>query len=359
MSCDTTSEKIVAAVRKTGLPALASRSAYNATFIRRELSPLGKGVLGAAAAGMALGLGYAVKSGAVARAGERVKETASSLAQKTEGVSEQMGEAQYAAVEKVARASNVVAGVVRLTDRLGAGRLGLALSALKNPAVGAATRKINRIIGLSKVATGAVGAQAGALSRKSLAGSVVQERRALIFFKKKVAVDAWNSNLSRLINRADHIGPASTIRSSTGLLVTGKDGVAWHSGALVAGTPQGERTLTHVQSLAYPGQHYYFDRPLSMKETVSLVTRQDGPSPQRMAGYIGEVSELESLCPGWAGAKHQLLKNRIYFPPEKTGPSLPALPHLPGLPQLTQAQAELGRMKKDMARAFKAATKEL
>jgi len=297
MSCNSTSEKVVSAVRKTGLPALATKSAYQAAFVRRELSPLGRGALGAAVAGVALGAGYAVKRGAVARAGKQLKATAANVAHKAESAGNRLGEMQYRNAEKTASASNVVAGAVRVADRLRAGQLGLALATLKNPVFGAATRKINRIIGLSKLATGLAGSQAGALSRKSLAGSVVQDRRTLVFFKKKVAVNVWNSKVSQLINRTDHIGPVSTIRSSTGLLVKGKDGVTWHSGATVADPPNGERTLTHVRSLAYPGQHYYFDRPLSMKETVGLVTRQDGPPPQKMKGYIGQVSELESYPP--------------------------------------------------------------
>ena len=145
-------------------------------------------------------------------------------------------------------------------------------------------------------------------SRTSLAASVVQKKRVLLFFNKKTAVQVWNSSAGKLLNRPDHIMPAKNIIAEKSAMLK-INGISWHRGTITFRTPGGQkRTMTHIQSLSFPAQHYYFNRPLSDKETAGLLTGQSGYRPEKMKGYLGQVSDIESLSPGWAHAKHQLLK---------------------------------------------------
>jgi hypothetical protein len=172
------------------------------------------------------------------------------------------------------------------------------------------------------MAIGAVAASTVAgLSLKEKTRELVQERRSGLFFKSKVKVAFAKSRLTGLLNRLDLSGShllGQNIVSSEGDLVTAR-GKAWHRGAVVFKTPQGERTMTHLQSMTLPATHYYFDRALTDEETAGIVSDQKGFKPQKMAGYIGEVNAMEGLAPAWAQTKHAMIRTRLYFPTQVQG----------------------------------------
>ena len=85
----------------------------------------------------------------------------------------------------------------------------------------------------------------------------------------------------------------------------------WHRGTLVVKTGQGERTITHLQSLSLPNSHYYFNRPLADEQAVGLAAGQIDPAT--IPGYVGRVSPVEALCPIWNDTKHALIKTQLYW----------------------------------------------
>jgi len=133
--------------------------------------------------------------------------------------------------------------------------------------------------------------------------------------QRLATVNLWKSErLTRFLNRRQLIGShaqGKNVVSSEGELVAAP-GATWHRGTSVVKTPQGRRTLTHLQSLTLPATAYYFDRSLSDAEVAGLVTGQ--AKPQQMAGYVGEISKMENLAPAWAMAKRALITNRLYWP---------------------------------------------
>jgi hypothetical protein len=114
--------------------------------------------------------------------------------------------------------------------------------------------------------------------------------------------------LTPLFNRAD--AGLSGLQRSEGLMVEWQ-GQSWHRGTMVIHTAQGERTMTHLQSLTVPSTHYYFDRRLSDNETVGIITGQKGFEPKSMEGYAGQVGEVESLLPAWAQTKRGLIQAHL------------------------------------------------
>jgi len=80
--------------------------------------------------------------------------------------------------------------------------------------------------------------------------------------------------------------------------------------------PAGRRTITHLQSLSLPSSHYYFDRPLADEAAVGLASGR--MKPETVPGFVGQVSQTESLCPGWARTKHALIRTALHWPPTKT-----------------------------------------
>jgi hypothetical protein len=179
------------------------------------------------------------------------------------------------------------------------------------------TQKIKTVM-----AVGAVAASAAAgLSLKEKSRELVQERRSGLFFKPKVKVEFSTSRLTGLLNRLDLAGShrlGQNVIASSGELVTAQ-GKAWHRGTVVFKTPQGKRTMTHLQSTGLPATHYYFDRDLTDEETAGIVSAQKGFKPQQMAGYVGEVSAMEGLAPAWAQAKRAMIRTRLYFPTQPSG----------------------------------------
>jgi hypothetical protein len=170
----------------------------------------------------------------------------------------------------------------------------------------------------SKRATGLAAHKVEGMARQDAIQTVVGDAPVFYFFKRRVAVTCWKSGLTPALNRVDTAGiPQKDIISSKGLSMS-LDGLAWHRGTSVIKTPGGTRTLTHLQSLSYPGKHYYFDRPLSAKETVGIIAQQPGHDPTSMDGFIGQVGETETMCVPWTGVKSKLIKSRIMYPPKGT-----------------------------------------
>jgi hypothetical protein len=128
-----------------------------------------------------------------------------------------------------------------------------------------------------------------------------------------------SERMTRFLNKADLIGShilgQNVVTSEGDIVQAGRGGTPWHRGTSVVKTSQGERTLTHLQSLKLPGQHFYFDRRLSDEEVAGVVTGRE-KAPQ-MPGYVGEIHALESLAPLWGATKKAMITNRLYWPTPK------------------------------------------
>lgn len=205
-------------------------------------------------------------------------------------------------------------GVRRAIGGVALGGLRTAAKAL--PAVGTALKVVKKV----ELVTGLAGDVAGFASRQEEVGQVMQDKRTLFFFKSQVPVTLWKSSLTGLINRQDVIGTSrfsgKHIASSEGVMFrTG--GKTWHRGTTVVNMPGGPRTMTHLQGLSMPSAHYYFDRPISAESAVGVASGK--VKPEGVPGYVGQVNAMESLCPGWAQAKHSLLRTRLHWPPAADG----------------------------------------
>ncbi len=93
----------------------------------------------------------------------------------------------------------------------------------------------------------------------------------------------------------------------------GRDKKTWHLGSSVVNTPAGQRTITLLQCLSLPQTHYYFNRLLSEQEAVGIVAGQKGFEPKYREGYVGQISEIESLSPVWANTKRAMIKSHIFW----------------------------------------------
>jgi hypothetical protein len=114
-----------------------------------------------------------------------------------------------------------------------------------------------------------------------------------------------STKMTRFLNKLDLIG---SHRLGKGV---------WHRGTSVVQTTGGQRTLTHLQSLKLPAQHYYFDRKLSDGEMAGLVSGQ--AKANRLPGYAGEVHPMENLVPSWGATKKAMITTRLYHPPAEAG----------------------------------------
>lgn len=196
---------------------------------------------------------------------------------------------------------------------IGAAALGgVRIAAMLIPQVRLAAKVVKKIDMISSLA----GDAAGFVSRQEDVGQVMQEKRTLLFFKSKTPVTLWKSSLTGLINRQDVVGTSrfsgKNIASSEGVMFRA-GGKTWHRGTTVVNMPGGRRTMTHLQGLSLPSSHYYFDRPVSDEQAVGVATGQ--VKPDIVPGFVGQVSSIESLCMGWAQAKHSLLRVRLHWPP--------------------------------------------
>ncbi len=172
------------------------------------------------------------------------------------------------------------------------------------------------VVGLAARGAGRLSARAGSdiatLANAEPAGTATQEKRRLLFFKSKTPVTLWQSNLTGLLNRRDRL--VRQVESSQGVMFKVKD-KTWHRGTSIVKTPRGNRTITHLQSMALPAAHYYFDREVADQDAVGIASGQ--VEAAAVPGYVGRVSELEGLST-WGAAKTALLKAYLHGgpPPE-------------------------------------------
>ncbi|GIK42133.1 MAG: hypothetical protein BroJett011_59660 [Chloroflexota bacterium] len=145
--------------------------------------------------------------------------------------------------------------------------------------------------------------------------NLTQVKRNMVFFKSQKQIPRWRSNLTPLLNRSDVIGTINShhLVSSEGVMFK-TAGITWHRGTSVIQMPDGQRTLSHVQSLQWPAIHYYFDQPLSDEQAVGLATGE--LKPQSVPGYVGSISKKEGLMPLWANTKRAMLLIRLHWPPK-------------------------------------------
>ncbi|MEM7032535.1 MAG: hypothetical protein AAF629_23480 [Chloroflexota bacterium] len=296
MSCQSNAQKNFRCAVTSGISTMTSQSAYTK-----------------AAVAVALG-GATVYVGAKQK--NRVKQTVDTVQTK-------QAEKRHQLADRVSPTTNKMIDGLQTMDRYGAGKFGKGLIV----GVGQALRVTRRLeeagvpMGpLVRIANGlgklqnTAGNTLGDASRKDLVATVVQPRRTMMgLLNTQEAVNLWHSRLTPKLNNRDGLGIGEKMLSSTGILVKDdQTDTTWHRGTTTVRMPDGaKRTLTHMQSLSYPGQHYYFDRKLTHQETASIATGQN--QPPDMAGYIGQVGSVEGLTT-WGQAKHALLKTRIYYP---------------------------------------------
>ena len=125
-------------------------------------------------------------------------------------------------------------------------------------------------------------------------------------------VSVWRTKLTPALNALDLPNPFQRegVRASDGVLFqTG--GVTWHRGTMIVDTPRGERMICHLQNLALPPTHYYFSAHLSNDQAVGIAAGR--VRPEQQPGYVGQVSQIESLTVGWAAAKHAMIRSCLYW----------------------------------------------
>lgn len=193
-------------------------------------------------------------------------------------------------------------------------KVALRVVAAKNPWVKTAIS----VARIGRLVTSIAGSATADLSRTAKTGMVLRERRRFLLFKSTQPVTLWRSNLTAWLNRRDVLVGTECVRSSTGVIFKlGR--TTWHRGTTRLETTSGRRTMTHLQSLAVPPAHYYFDRALPDQAAVSIAAGQ--VDPRAVPGYVGQVSTFEALSPALASAKQVILKAYLHHSPLRGGPS--------------------------------------
>ena len=172
----------------------------------------------------------------------------------------------------------------------------------------------------SQQASSALATLAARASRQGQVGLVTQKRPVNLLGvplgEADERVTFWRSRLTGTLNALDLLAPIQgrDVRSSAGVLFqTG--GVTWHRGTMLVNTPKGERLITHLQNLALPPAHYYFNCHLTDEQAAGVAARR--LRPERLPGYVGQVSALESLAVGWASVKHAMIRSVLYWGMER------------------------------------------
>ncbi|GIK38118.1 MAG: hypothetical protein BroJett011_19510 [Chloroflexota bacterium] len=142
---------------------------------------------------------------------------------------------------------------------------------------------------------------------------VVQTRPRLIFFKSEQHIPVWKSRLTGPLNRLDVVGAidSKNIVSSNGAMLK-INKVTWHRGTTVVKMPNGRRTITHLQSLKAPGAHHFFNKPVSDETAAGIATGL--VNPETVLGFVGSISQTESMFPIWAHTKRAMLLTRLHWP---------------------------------------------
>lgn len=167
--------------------------------------------------------------------------------------------------------------------------------------------------------TMSVGNLMGALSRTESAGAVMVEKRKMFFFKSQEPVTLWNSRLTPVINQRELMGTnqftGQSMVSGDGVMFKLNNNMTWHRGTTVVKTSNGEqRTITHLQGMAYPAPHYYFNRPITDEQAVGVAMGR--VRPDTIPGFVGAVSAEESGVPVVAESRHFLIRSQIYWAPK-------------------------------------------
>jgi hypothetical protein len=129
-----------------------------------------------------------------------------------------------------------------------------------------------------------------------------------------VQLQSWPSRLTPALNARDIQGLPLTVQASRGQMFESQ-GKTWHLGVTTATAPtgRGERTLGHLQSLAAPGSHYYFNRALPDTEVAGIIGGQREFEPKHLPGFAGEVTEVEALVPALAQVKKKLIQLHVFL----------------------------------------------
>jgi hypothetical protein len=229
-------------------------------------------------------------AGALDRVGDAVGERVAPVASKALGVS-----------------NNPVAGW--------AARTGKKLFISRNPALMPVAFAAGMATTLARAGTGAAATRRARASRTELAGTVVREKRQLLFFKGKEAVAMWRSSMTDRLNRADLLGShrlkGAGVHASDGVMFETKGARTWHRGTSLVSTSKGRRTVTHLQSLTLPGEHHYFDRRIGDEQAVGIATGR--LEAQKVPGYVSSISPQESLVPMWAASKRAAINSVLYW----------------------------------------------
>jgi hypothetical protein len=217
--------------------------------------------------------------------------------------------------ERVAPVAGKALGVSNSPITGAAGGVAKRMLIARSPALAPVVATAGTLAWASRAATGAAATRLARISRTDLAGTVVQDRRQLLFFKGKEAVNMWKSSLTDRLNRADLMGShrltGEGVYASDGVMFETRGGRTWHRGTSIVSTSQGQRTITHLQSLTLPAQHYYFDRRIGDEQAVGIATRR--VNPRQVPGFVGAISPGEALCPGWAGTKRAMIRSVLYW----------------------------------------------
>ncbi len=126
----------------------------------------------------------------------------------------------------------------------------------------------------------------------------------------------WKSRLTGMLNRLDVIGSTKSknIVKSEGMMIKARD-KTWHRGTVVVKMPAGKRTFSHLQSLKTPASHHFFNREITGEQAVEIAGGQ--VKAETVPGYVGSISEKESLTPAWAHAKRAMILTRLHWPPKE------------------------------------------
>jgi hypothetical protein len=217
--------------------------------------------------------------------------------------------------ERVAPVASKALGVSNNPLAGWAARTGKKMFISRNPALIPISIAAGITTTLTRAGSGAAATRRARTSRTELAGTVVREKRQLLFFKGKEAVDMWRSSMTDRLNRADLLGShrlkGAGVHASDGVMFETKGARTWHRGTSLVSTSKGRRTVTHLQSLTLPGEHHYFDRRIGDEQAVGIATGR--LEAQKVPGYVSSISPQESLVPMWAASKRAAINSVLYW----------------------------------------------
>ncbi len=336
MSCERNSLKCQAASVASGISSLGSKAGNAVGALNARAGQVSQQIsAGVAQADLAADRLGSKMAGAISTVNSaNVGKTASTLATTTAtvaGAAALVAPAQTkAAVRTVGTAAKAVATNVGPTAKASSGMalgaiLGLRSNSKRGFLAKAAMAKIagkavphvataRLAVQAVNVATGSIGSAAGELSKTKDVAEVSTDKK--VFFGlvgSKEYIIPFRSKLTDQINSRDVLLSAKNITNSKGVIFK-VQGSTWHSGTIKVKMPASgkTRTIAHLQSMAMPASHYYFNKPVSNEQAVGIAT--GSVKPQDIQGFQGQVSQVESLVKPVADAKHGLIKAGLHWP---------------------------------------------